>query len=176
MELSDLRIALRRHWLIALAVFLVCVAMGVAAARLPTKQYEATSVLLVLPLGGSEASAANFIAPSYVALLTSDALRDDAEPNVPLSYRLTPISVAAEHATGTGVITLSVTSPSPGAAASWANALPEQLIENEARAASLYAQQVAAAEQQQLSADAASDAGLPPPITVPVEIPPHRCR
>ena len=67
MQLSDVRQALREHWLSAVLAFVLCVGLGAAAAYLPAPSYEAEAVLTVTPreTGGNSVSAANFV-PSAV--------------------------------------------------------------------------------------------------------------
>src|SRR3954466_14100214 len=48
MELRDVRLALRRYWLLAVLVLALCVALGGAAAFLPTKTYRAKAVVTAL--------------------------------------------------------------------------------------------------------------------------------
>ena len=47
MELQDLRVTQRRHWLFASVIFLACLGLGVVTAYLPPKTYRASATVTV---------------------------------------------------------------------------------------------------------------------------------
>ena len=129
MELRDLRVALRRHWLVAAAAFLVCILVGVYVAYSADKTYKATATLSVQPnpsvSGGGQGGvqAANFIIPTVVAQLKATPYREAARDALADEYADQRVKVSSEVETGTGIVRVSVEADNPQAAINWANGL-----------------------------------------------------
>ena len=129
MELRDLRVALRRHWLVAAAAFLVCILVGVYVAYSADKTYKATATLSVQPnpsvSGGGQGGvqAANFIIPTVVAQLKATPYREATRDALADEYADQRVKVSSEVETGTGIVRVSVEADNPQAAINWANGL-----------------------------------------------------
>ena len=157
MQLSDVRQALREHWLSAVLAFILCVGLGVAAAYLPAPSYEAKAVLTVTPreTGGNSVSAANFVVPNLVEVLSSDSFGERAGQRITSEeLRDAGAEIAVSNDIGSGIIRVAASSPEPEAAAAWANALAAELVADNTTQQSLA--EAAAAEEA-----AAEAAGLP---------------
>src|SRR5690242_19903860 len=84
MEPSGVRLALRRHWFLALLVFGLCVVPATAAGVLPAKTYKATAVVSVAPATDSSAvSVANFLIPSFVQRVESSSFESQVGHQLP---------------------------------------------------------------------------------------------
>jgi capsular exopolysaccharide synthesis family protein len=138
MELRDVRLALRRYWVLALVVFLLCLAFGAAAAFLPTKTYRARASItsLVDPAGRNTGNPAALIdyemdnitlrAESRAFLAEvgnelNDTDRDSAEA---------PRRITTRRDAGSPILVIQVESPDRQATAVWANAVGNKLIED----------------------------------------------
>jgi Mrp family chromosome partitioning ATPase len=128
-ELRDLRIALRRHWLVASIAFLVCVLIGVAVARSAETTYKATATLSVQPnpttssggTGGVQIT--NLQIPTLVESLRSIPYRDLARDALPDEFDERRVKVTSEAETGTGIVRVTVEADDPETAVNWANGL-----------------------------------------------------
>jgi Mrp family chromosome partitioning ATPase len=136
-DLRDLRVALRRHRLVALAAFGICVLIGVVAAYLPEETYRASATLSVEPnLEASENSPQSaaqltaFVIPSLVERLGSSSYRESAAESLDPEVSARPVAVRASVDTGTGIVRVRVESRAPAVAAAWANALAEHAIDD----------------------------------------------
>lgn len=135
MELKDLSLALRRHWLVAQLAFAVCFAIGVASALLPEDTYRATAVVAVQPTvaatssgGQSAIQTANYLLPIYKERLISRTFRERVSAGLDPVSASSGVSIAPTSDIGTGLLRIGVTSGAPSAAAAWANGLAEQLV------------------------------------------------
>ncbi|HVL93793.1 MAG TPA: hypothetical protein VM264_10675 [Acidimicrobiales bacterium] len=138
MDLRELRLALRRHWLLALAAFGFCFVLGLAAAFLPQKRYASNATIFVEPIvagGGGGVSLpqqANFVIPGFVERIQSRSIRVRAEALVSEPLREVPVGISAQASAS--VVRVRGESHNPEAAAEWVNALVSQAIaENDAR-------------------------------------------
>ncbi len=131
MDLRELRLSIRRHWVVALIAFDICVLLGVAAAYLPSRQYTAKVTLIaeVREVPGSTpesvARAVSFELPSLAELVQSRSARDEAAAAVPVAYRNIDPDVAVNFTTS--VFEISVVTGDPQASADWAAALGQWL-------------------------------------------------
>ena len=126
MELRDLRIALRRHWLAAIAAFLVCVLVGGYVAYSADKTYEASATLSVRPSNsGSQGgvSSANFAIPTLVRELKSSPWREQASTGLEAGTAEARVKVDSSVETGTGIVNVTVEARNADTAIAWANAL-----------------------------------------------------
>src|SRR5215211_597425 len=103
MELRDVRLALRRYWVLAVLVFLLCLALGAAAAFLPAKTYRARA--------------------SISSLIDPDT--NPGNPSALIDYEMDNIEVLA----GSPILVVQVESPDPRATAVWANAVANAIID-----------------------------------------------
>lgn len=130
MELRELRLILRRHFPIALVVFLICLALGGAAAFLPQKTYS-TSTAVVLDINSEvEANASvqqiTFLLPALQERAESRSLKARSEPRVPEELRDIRVDISA--IADNSVLRVRGKSTSPRAASAWVNAVSQQLV------------------------------------------------
>jgi capsular exopolysaccharide synthesis family protein len=134
MEIRQLIRDVRRNLVVALAAFVLCVAVGGAAAFLPAKHYSASTLVAVQPTPGSSFNSSNasavisIIAPQLPAEATSATNLAKARSNVPEPWRSIGASVDATVDPGTFIVTITATSSSKVAAAKFANSAAERLI------------------------------------------------
>jgi len=135
MEIRQLIRDVRRNLVVALAAFVVCVAVGGAAAFLPAKHYAASTLVAVQPAnnstigtGGDPSAVISIIAPQLPAEATSATNLAIASGNVPEPYRSIGASVAATVDPGTFIVTITATSTNKVAASKFANAVAKRLI------------------------------------------------
>lgn len=127
MDLRELRLALRRHWVAALIAFDVVILVGLAAAYLPERQYTAQVELVAQIKPAANASpeeaarAVAFDLPTVLELVESRSAAAEAGAELPAAYRQLTLDV--EAAVVTSVFFIDVTTSDPDAAASWALAL-----------------------------------------------------
>ncbi len=139
MEPTGVRVALRRHWLLALLVFGLCVVPATAAGVLPAKSYTATAVVSVAPgtdPNGNGVSIANFLIPSYVQRVESDPFRAALTRQLPPEAASTPVKLTASNNFGTGLINISAQSHRPDVAALWATQAATTLAQQESASGS----------------------------------------
>src|ERR1039457_2055313 len=132
MELQQLLRELRRNIFVAIATFAVCLAAGGAAAFLPTKQYKATATVLAQPApGNSDPAGAVAILEYLVPQLPTEAINsatvNAARGLVPSQDATANIKVDSISDSGTGVLTIDVTSTNPRVSAAFANAVAQQV-------------------------------------------------
>lgn len=131
MDFRDLIRTLMRHWTVALATFSLVLLLGAAAALLPAKTYESTATVIldVSPTVTTEVSQQeiSFLLPALQAFAQSDRLSTQAAQNVPVQYRDQVTGISASVTAS--VIRISAVATSPEAAAEWANAVTNELIE-----------------------------------------------
>lgn len=129
MELRDLRLALRRHWVVAAIAFLACLAIGMAAAYLPERTYRASATVLAAPVGsGNPQGIASFSVPAVVEIVQSRGFATRSQTRVAPEFANDPVSISASNDLGTGIIRVQVESVDPEAAAAWATALARGIV------------------------------------------------
>jgi len=135
-DLRELRVAVRRNWYVAVAVFVLCLIPGVMAGVLPEAKYTARATLRVdLNAGAQNAGGvqqATFAIPGIISTLQSRALKERARedvPTEPVDYQSVFVKIRASNADS--VISLSGESRSPAAAAAWVNAVAGRYIEEQ---------------------------------------------
>ncbi|MGH9149696.1 MAG: hypothetical protein ACRD0F_05080, partial [Acidimicrobiales bacterium] len=129
MELSDLLGVLRRYRLVAGAVFGVVVAVGVAAAVLPSPRYAATTTVAVQPSGPADfgsVSYAQFVMPTLAARVESHSFRTRVQSSA-LGPGAPPPAVRTGADSTTGIITITAESPDADTVAPFANGLAQAL-------------------------------------------------
>jgi capsular exopolysaccharide synthesis family protein len=133
MELSDVRLALRRHWVLAFVVFQVCLALGVAAALLPAKTYRASTTVLVEAGPSANVNPIQYAAfqiPAIIEVVESGGFQERVRETLPSDAAATPVSVRAEAEPGTGVLHIRVSGKEPPALAAWATALGRTIVDD----------------------------------------------
>ena len=107
MELGDLLQALRRFWLLAAVVFVLCVGAGAAAAFVPTPKYRATATLLVEPQGSSidfsSVEAVTFLLPSVVEQVETDEFKRAVIDAVDPTISPDSVKISGEIKSGTAI-------------------------------------------------------------------------
>src|ERR1700692_2996390 len=139
MEIRQLIRDVRHNLVVALAAFVVCLAIGGAAAFLPAKQYQASTLMTIAPASGSVSASAgaviSIVGPQLPAEATSSTILDRATANAPEPYRSDGASVDATIDPGTFIITIKATSKSKVAASEFANSVANQLIAHQPKPA-----------------------------------------
>lgn len=130
MELRELRLILRRHFLVAALAFLICVTLGAVAAFVPDSSYRTSAtILLDLPLsedGSVSIQQVTFLLPALQEQAQSRTLRQRAADRVPAEFRA-PVA-RIEAVSDWSVLRIRATAKSALGAQAWANAIAEQLI------------------------------------------------
>lgn len=136
MELTHLVKIVTRRWALALAAFLVVLALGAAAAFLPAERYTGTSTLLVQPLQGTadfgQVQLVEFLIPSLTRQVESEPFRETVDRSLPPSAQSVDYTVTAGREPGTGILEISIESTQRAAVATIANRYAETLVENHA--------------------------------------------
>jgi Mrp family chromosome partitioning ATPase len=128
-ELRDLRVALRRHWLVGVVAFLVCLLLGAYVAYSGNDTYRATATLSVQPNaavsggGSGGVQATNFQIPIIVESIRSTPYRESARGALGPDVAAAPVKASAAVETGTGIIKINVEAKNRDVATQWANAL-----------------------------------------------------
>ncbi|MGZ4336378.1 MAG: polysaccharide biosynthesis tyrosine autokinase [Gaiellaceae bacterium] len=132
MELRQLLGAIRRFWLLASAIFLVALGLGVVAATVPQSRYVATATLIATPsskqIDYASVTAIQFLLPGVTAQVGTNTfarqVRSQVSPQDWSGARL-----SANTVPGTSVLRVQVNSPSASSAAVVANAAAANLIQ-----------------------------------------------
>jgi capsular polysaccharide biosynthesis protein len=124
--------ALRRYWWVALFVFCLVAAAGVAAAYVPTKRYEATATLLAQPATSTEFSSTSvaliqFLLPAIPEQVKSRGFREQLYSRLPFQLRAVEVTSSVEA--GTGVVKVTANAKNPRAASVVANAAAERVVD-----------------------------------------------
>lgn len=134
MELSDISIALRRHWIVASLAIVFWLLVGSAMALLPEAQYRTSATLLVSPsteLGGDSVQVADFQIPGIVAVLESGSFARKVGATLPTSVRRANVGISAARSLGSGIIRVTVEGADPKANAEWATALVTNILKED---------------------------------------------
>jgi capsular exopolysaccharide synthesis family protein len=131
MELRELLNAIRRFWLIALAIFLLALVLGLAAAMTPQSRYVATATLIATPsskqIDYSSVTAIQFLLPGVTAQVGTDTFANQVRAQIsPVDWN--GVRLSANTVAGTSVLRVQANSPSPESAAVVANAAAANLI------------------------------------------------
>jgi tyrosine-protein kinase len=133
MELRQLLRAVRRFWPVAFVVFALVVALGAAAALLPTPQYESRATVLVSPATKQpDISAINlvqFLMPSISEEIGTRTFRERAK----LATGSEPwngVALSSNVVAGTSVLKISALGAHPRDNATVANAAADEVTSN----------------------------------------------
>jgi receptor protein-tyrosine kinase len=124
MNLGDFLAAMRRRWRIVVAAVVICVMATGLISWLRSPTYEASTELLLIPQGGSQAQdyGATLIASdrmaTYAALVVSDAVLSELSDRIGDGESTTALrdSVSAAPITGTSLLSITAEGSSESAA------------------------------------------------------------
>jgi capsular exopolysaccharide synthesis family protein len=125
-DLTDIRTAMRRHWVVAVAGLAFWLAVGGALAFVPAPEYRsaATVIVTLSPDGATDAvQFAGFEIPSLVATIESRTFIAEVRRTLPPAPARASVGVTAEAVPGTGILHIEVQSADRSATAPWATAL-----------------------------------------------------
>lgn len=131
MDLTDLRRALRRFWVLSLLTFVATVALGLVLATSGGSTYESTATVAVSPnpAEGGSVQGTEFEIPTIVEILTSRDFRRTVSEAVPEDEASQSVSLDAAREIDTGIVTITASGSDPEAVADWANTAAEQIVE-----------------------------------------------
>lgn len=132
MELRDVRLALRRYWVLAAAVLGVCLALGLAGAFLPAKTYRVRALVSATTRPGVEGAIGNVAAyeiPSILSRISSPPFVESVRADLDADVAGESVRVLPANTSGTGLIYVVVEGRNGSAIAVWANALAESIVE-----------------------------------------------
>jgi capsular exopolysaccharide synthesis family protein len=136
MELRDVRLALRRYWVLTLLVFLLCLGLGAAAAFLPTKTYRArasiTSLVDPNSKAGNPSATIDYEMDNITLRAESRAFLDAVGSDLAetdLEAARAPRTVSTRRDAGSPILVVQVESSNREATAVWANAVANKLID-----------------------------------------------
>ncbi len=128
MELRELLLAIRRHWLVALIAFDISVGLGLAAAYLPAEVYSSSATIFVEPTEATSVSQANFVVVGLVEEVKSRSLKVAVVDQVAPEFRRVKVTIAAK-ANGS-VISVRGEGKNALAVADWTNAVSRGLVDS----------------------------------------------
>lgn len=116
MEMRDVMRNLRQEWLAAAAAFVLVIAAAVAVAQSTKATFSSSSDVLVQQ-GSTTSSvqAVEFLMPALEARVSSRPLEDQVRAGLGAAYQSTTWSAVGAADPGTGLLKLTVTSPSRAA-------------------------------------------------------------
>jgi capsular exopolysaccharide synthesis family protein len=132
-SLREILRTVRAHWPVALIVFVVFMAAGLAYVTLPAKQYEATVVLVAQPPvnstdPGSDVGAIQIEIPQIVVEAGTPIVANEARAQVPARYRSASASITATGQPASNSVTITAKSTDPHAAQAFANATAARVV------------------------------------------------
>ena len=130
MDLTDVSRALRRFWLLALAVFAITVAAGYVAATRGSTRFDATATIAVAPAPGVDGSAESvrYVLPVIIETVGSQSFFSRLGDEIPADL-LDRVDVSAENDVDTGIVRITAQGPDRAAVSDVANAATAQIIE-----------------------------------------------
>jgi Mrp family chromosome partitioning ATPase len=118
---GDLTATLRRHWLLALAVFCVVFGVGVAATALSPERYRSKLSVSIVPadegafdFGGTQII--QYMVPPVLARVQSPLFAQGIRERLPPDLAGAPVDITVDNEPGTGIIELGVISSTRRAA------------------------------------------------------------
>jgi Mrp family chromosome partitioning ATPase len=129
MELADLGFAVRRFWLLVVAVPAVAVATALLLAYAPATQYTATSSVLFQPASADvDLRLVQFVLPSVPLEVGTDAFENTVRESIPDDAAHANWTLSATADTASGVVVLSAHGLNPDVLPAVANAAASELI------------------------------------------------
>jgi len=131
--IRDVGAALRRFWPLALVVFALVMAIGLAAAFIPDERYKSTATLLVEPAGENTfsfgaAEAVQYLIPPLTERIESDSFREELRPKLLFGLDRGDVQFSAENEPGTGILLVSGESTRPETAELAATTAASEII------------------------------------------------
>ncbi|MDQ6696795.1 MAG: hypothetical protein M3Z46_04985 [Actinomycetota bacterium] len=136
MELNELLRILRRHWYVSLAVLALVAFLGIQSAYSQQDSYLTAATMIVEPKAGGVQDV-QFLLPGFAARLESRRIRQDAfrKQFTPFTQFLVgsnlPVTIRAGVDSGSNVLRVSAEGPHAGALAALANAVSQELIDEQ---------------------------------------------
>src|SRR5947199_5742666 len=131
MTFSDLTAALRRFKWLAISIFVLITAIGLAAAFLPTPRYESSVTTLVQPanqaVGFGTAEATQVLVPPVVQRVGASSFADAVSNRLPGSLQGANVQLSAETQPGTGLVVIKSSTTDKAAAKPAADAAVSEL-------------------------------------------------
>jgi capsular exopolysaccharide synthesis family protein len=132
MQLKDVLEAVKRFRLLAAAVVVVFVGIGIVAVYLPKKSYKATATLIAQPSNTSSAASSvptiQFLLPSVVQQVGTLAFQDAVLTRAPTISSAPDLSINAALVAGTGIITITAQSRDRQVVVAASNAAAKELV------------------------------------------------
>ena len=134
MTFRDLLAVVRRHTSLSLAVLLICLGAGAAAALLPKRTYSASATLIVQPkaaTGGDSfgaVEAARFLQPALADLVETRSFKGRVQTRVPPDAAGRRAVLKGEPEVGSPILRVSAETHDQSVADTWANAAAQELI------------------------------------------------
>ena len=134
MTLTDLLRSLNRFRRLVNVVALLTIGIGIFMAVSPPDRYRSTATVLVQPQLTEEGQPVavqtiDFLVPSYLKTVDTRTFRSETARDVEPAARDAAIDIDASAESGTGIVTVTVSSTDRDATAPWAQALAERLAD-----------------------------------------------
>jgi Mrp family chromosome partitioning ATPase len=130
MELEDLLFAVKRFWILVVAVPAIAVATALVLAYAPAQEYDASSSVIFQPASSSvELNLVEFLLPSVPLEVGTSAFQDAVRNSVPEEAARANWTLRARTDTSSGVVFLSATGLNPDVLPDVANAAAQELID-----------------------------------------------
>jgi Mrp family chromosome partitioning ATPase len=117
MTFGEMIDAVRRFWIVAVAVLLVALALAGAAATLPEPKYEATATLLAQPdtdrVDFASIEAVRFLLPSLAELVSTNTFQGQIGEQLEPPLVSDDVDTAAEFEPGTGILRITAIDSTP---------------------------------------------------------------
>jgi capsular exopolysaccharide synthesis family protein len=115
MTVTDLWAALRRFWLLSLAVFGVIFGVGAVAALAPATRYGSDVTMLITPSSAQDFNfgaqqAVQFLIPPAITQVNSPHFESQVRDALPSDLANAPLDLSADDEPGTGILTIHATS------------------------------------------------------------------
>ena len=130
MELADLGFAVRRFWLLVVAVPAIAVATALLLAYAPAKKYESTASVLFQPASPDvDLRLVQFVLPSVPLEVGTDAFQNDVRDSLPEDAANANWTLSSFADSASGVVLLSAKGLNPDVLPAVANAAAGELID-----------------------------------------------
>jgi tyrosine-protein kinase len=115
MTAADVWSALRRFWLLSLAVFGVIFGVGAVAALAPASRYGSDVTMLITPSSAQDFNfgaqqAVQFLMPPAITQVNSPHFESQVRAALPPDLADAPLDLSADNEPGTGILTIHATS------------------------------------------------------------------
>jgi len=132
-SLREIVRTVRAQWIVAGLTLLVFLVVGLAYVTLPSKQYQASVVLVAQPPAnatdpGALVGAIQIEIPQIVVEVGTSVVQNVAQARVPGRYQSVPVTITATGDPASNTVTIHAKSTDPRAAQAWANAVAAQVL------------------------------------------------